>query len=63
VPDGERLVRLHPVDLAGNARDRRGRRSAPAPDEVAPVKTAATLAFERDHAPVVDADGGFKDKE
>ena len=63
VPLGERLVRLHPVDLAGNARDRRGQRTAPTPDEVAPVKTAASLAFERDHAPVVDADGGFKDKE
>src|SRR5690606_7378589 len=62
VPDAERLVRLHPVDLAGNARDRRGRRTAHQ-DEVAPVKTAAALAFERDHAPVVDADGGFKDKE
>jgi putative transposase len=63
VPDGERLVRLHPVDLAANARDRRGRRTATTPDGVAPVKTAATLAFERDHAPVVGADGGFKDKE
>ncbi len=63
VPRGEHLVRLHPVDLAGNARDRRGRPTAPVPDQVAPVKTAATLAFERAHAPVVDADGGFKDKE
>lgn len=63
VPLGAHLVRLHPVDLAGNARDRRGQRSAPAPDEVAPVKTAASLAFEREHAPVVDSDGGFKDKE
>jgi putative transposase len=63
VPEGERLVRLHPVDLAGNARDRRGRRTARVQEEVAPVKTAAILAFERDHAPVVDAGGGFEDKE
>ena len=63
VPVGERLVRLHPVDLAGNARDRRGKRPAEDPTPVAPVKTAATIAFERDHAPVVDADGGFHEKE
>lgn len=63
VPVDERLVRLHPVDLARNARDRRGHRPAEEPAPVAPVKTAATLAFERDHAPVVDADGGFHEKE
>jgi putative transposase len=63
VPVGDRLVRLHPVDLAHNARDRRGQRSADPPAKVAPVKTAASLAFERDYAPVVDADGGFHNKE
>ncbi len=60
---GERFVRLHPVDLARNARDRRGQRPAEPPARVAPVKTAATLAFEADHAPIVDADGGFHDQE
>lgn len=63
VLSGERLVRLHPVDLAHNARDRRGQRPAEPPARVAPVKTAATLAFEADHTPVVDADGGFRDTE
>ena len=60
VPIAGRLVRLHPVDLARNARGRRGQRTVPAPAEVAPVKTAASLAFERDHAPVVDADGAAR---
>lgn len=59
----ERFVRLHPVDLARNARDRRGQRPAEPPARVAPVKTAATLAFEQDYTPVVDADGGFHDQE
>jgi len=63
VISGERLVRLHPVDLARNARDRRGQRPVEPPARVAPVKTAATLAFEADHTPVVDADGGFPDTE
>ena len=53
-----RVVTLHEVDLAHNAHDRRGRAAPPLP-ELAPVKTAATVAFERDFAPVVDADGGF----
>lgn len=58
-----RMKRLHPVDLAHNARDRRGdRKDEPLPS-VAPVKTAATLAFERDFAPVVTDDGSFTDKE
>lgn len=60
---GQRFVRLHPVDLARNARDRRGQRPANPPARVAPVKTAATLAFEQDFAPIVDADGGFHDQE
>jgi hypothetical protein len=55
--------RLHPVDLEANARDRRGRRRDEPPDEVGPVKTAASLAFDRDFAPVVTEDGGFTDKE
>ena len=59
----ERFVRLHPVDLALNARDRRGQRPAEPPVRVAPVKTAATLAWEQDFAPVIDVDGGFHDKE
>ena len=59
----ERMVRLHPVDLAANARGGRGRRAEQELPEVAPVKTAATVAFEREHAPLVGPDGGFNDKE
>lgn len=55
--DGK-VVKLHEVNLASNARDKRGKSVEPVP-EVAPVKTAATLAFDRDFAPIVDADGGF----
>ncbi len=57
--DGQ-VVKLHEVDLAMNARDKRGRSAEPLP-EVAPVKTAATMAFDRDFAPIVDAEGGFSD--
>jgi putative transposase len=55
---GGHVVKLHEVDLAMNARDKRGRSPEPLP-EVAPVKTAATVAFDRDFGPIVDADGGF----
>lgn len=59
---GDRLVRIHPVDLAANARARRDRRQDdPAGPSPPPVKTAADLAFERDYGPVVDADGGLPD--
>lgn len=58
-----RMQRLHPVDLVHNARTKRGRAAEPELEPVAPVKTAATVAFERDHAPLVGPDGGFTDKE
>jgi transposase InsO family protein len=56
----DKLVRLHPVDLALNARTRR----APRPDdpgEVAPVpaKSASQLAFERDLPSMLAPDGGY----
>lgn len=56
-----RMVRIHPVDLAANAQDHRGR-THPA-GEVTPVpsKSAADLAFERDFHPIVGSDGGFSD--
>jgi putative transposase len=61
-----RLVRLHPVDLAANAKTRRARRKTdndePVPGDEIP-KTAATLAYEKDFAPLVDPDGGFTDKD
>lgn len=61
VVSGERLVRIHPVDLATNARSPRAR---PGPSlegegqKAPPEKTAADLAFERELGPVVDEDGG-----
>jgi hypothetical protein len=54
---GDRLVRIHVVDLASNARSPRAR---PGADEerAPPARTAADLGFERDLGPVVDQDGG-----
>jgi putative transposase len=57
-----RLVRLHPVDLAHNARARRSRlRPESDSSDVAPVpqKSASQLAFERDLPSMLDADGGY----
>lgn len=55
---GGRLVRIHPVDLAFNARSRRDS-AAPADEGTRPPpeKTAADLAFERDLSPLVDEEG------
>jgi len=53
----DRLVRIHPVDLAANARSPRARSNA-GDDEQAPAeRTAADLGFERDVRPVVDKEG------
>ena len=52
------------VDLAANARARRGRRVAVDDDVAHPLpKSAADLAFERDFRPVVTADGGLPEPE
>ncbi len=55
-----RLVRLFPVDLERNARDRRGR-EADEPPPARPTRGAADIAFTNDFGPVVDTDGGFED--
>lgn len=55
------IVTLKPVDLAANARSRRGSRSEPVAVEAAPIKTAATVAFDRDCGPLVDEDGGYSE--
>lgn len=55
--EGE-MVRLHPVDLAANAIARRGIPAVP-PEPATPPVTAAQIAFARDYAPLVDADGGL----
>jgi hypothetical protein len=58
-----RFVELHPVDLAGNALDRRaGSDRVLQEDEVhPPPRSAADMAFERDFSPIVGRDGGFAD--
>lgn len=54
-----RLVKLEPVDLALNARTRRGESTA-AEEVIGPLpKSAADLAFERDFRPITDTDGNF----
>jgi hypothetical protein len=58
---GDRRIRLQPVDLAANATSRRGAGTSP-PVPTGPVPpSAAQLAYARDLAPIVDADGGFSD--
>lgn len=57
----DRLIELHGVDLAKNARSRRATNERPDEDDVQhPLPpSAADLAFDRDYSPVVDPDGGF----
>ncbi len=64
---GGRMVRVHPVDLAANAADRRGRpgdgtrgtlhAESPLPN------SAAGLAADRDLGSVIGPDGGFTDEQ
>ncbi len=55
-----RMVRLAPVDVLANARDRRARGRDVPPTPMLPPG-AAQIAFERDLGPVVDDQGGCKD--
>jgi len=63
LPHGGKLVRIHPVDLAANARARRAPRPQDDSDDITPVptKSASQLAFERDLPPMVGPDGGYPD--
>jgi putative transposase len=56
-----RLVRLSPVDLHKNAREKRARPQGQDKNEQqsALTKGSAQMAFERDMRPVIDTDGGF----
>ncbi len=59
--DGQ-LVRIHPVDLAANARSPRARRGPSTGDDrdvttAPPARSAAHLAFERELGPIVDDEG------
>jgi len=56
-----RLTRLHPVDLAENAKNRRARKAAELPPK-GPTRGAADIAFQNDFMPVVGPDGGFTDE-
>jgi hypothetical protein len=58
VVSNERLVRIHAVDLAANARSPRARPGGAEEEAKAPPeKTAADLSFERELGPVTDPDG------
>jgi putative transposase len=58
-----RLVRLSPVDLHKNAREKRAKPQGQdqKQDRSALTKSSAQMAFERDMRPVIDTDGGFAD--
>lgn len=56
------MVRLHELDAAANATERRGypKDDHPLPSEGVPT-TAAEAAFRRDFGPIVGPDGGFEE--
>lgn len=56
-----RLVRLSPVDLHKNAREKRAKPQGQdqKQDRSALTKSSAQMAFERDMRPIIDTDGGF----
>jgi len=60
IVDHGKLIRLFPVDLNANARDKRatGHGDDGGTKPMLP-KSCSQIAYERDFAPVVDADGGF----
>ena len=57
-------IRLHPVDPAFNARDRRvsGGRTDPEPAG-SPEKSASALSFDHEYGSILDSTGGFPDGE
>lgn len=62
IHDGRRIA-LAPVDKVANAVSReRGHHHQPLASHDTTPKTAATLAYERDFAPIVGPDGGFDDE-
>lgn len=60
-----RMVELHEVDMTANAchQRRRAWAASPRPDLLRTTKTAARLAYDRDHATIIDAQGNFPDTE
>jgi len=55
---GERVA-LAPADLTANAYQKRSATKPKDPAPSKPRRTAADAAFERDHPPLVDYDGGY----
>ena len=63
LPEADRLVRLHPVDLTANAYSRRARAArATADTSTAPPTTAASLAFDASFQPLVDRAGNYPER-
>ena len=54
-----RPVRLAPVDLHANARERRTTASLEEETQSRPQPSAAQLDFDREYQPIIDAEGGF----
>ncbi len=57
--EGE-LIELHPVDLEKNARTKRAKREEVEDEDHSLPKSAAEIAYDRDLASMLDADGGFR---
>jgi hypothetical protein len=58
IHQGERLF-VHPVDVKANAYSKRARQTKIPRKTTRPVRTAATLRFQSDFAPIVGPDGGY----
>ena len=58
--DRGRLIKLAPVDLVNNARDKRAANQANVDEPPQKhTRSSADIAFNRDMLPIIDADGGF----
>ena len=55
----ERLIELHPVDTALNARSKRGQEQTDEEPVHPPSPSAADMSFNQDYKTLVDPDGGF----
>lgn len=57
----ERLIELHPVDTALNARSKRGQEQTDEEPAHPPPPSAADMSFSRDYKTLLGPDGGFRD--
>ncbi|MCP4993426.1 MAG: transposase, partial [Gammaproteobacteria bacterium] len=61
--DQGRLIKLAPVDLVNNARDKRAGNSVSVEEPAKKhTRSSADIAFNQDVVPILDADGGFAGK-